>query len=446
MYGLRIEHLQDGLPSLPGNGWVELDRELTVGRGKNNDLVLGDPSGSISKRHCTIINVEGKCVLVDCSRNGTFVNGSRQAVIKEEPVALAAGDVLQIGPYRLSLVVIAETSEPEGFLLPEDISLSERSLLGAVMRPSASPHDHSMFDMLPLTPETTTGFVSMSLSPEDSLMLSPTDQRSGTFTTVNRDEGSVTSMIYIQPRLSTEPIPDDWDLLADLGQVPASLHESQTPRSGGEDARQTLVRDDEAHSVPPETQLTEPDAAAALSAFFQGCGVEAPDLSRDDMCALLHCAGQALTVTISNLQNDVSQEGRLDLARALKQPESNLLRLTASSGTVLLSLLSPQLPGMLRAHEAIDQAFCELRQTGISANVALRDVLRGVLERIAPSTVERNTGESHVLLRRVSVLQQAECWRKYKAIYFDVLADVEARIGDGRTRGGMQISQPPPGS
>jgi adenylate cyclase len=72
---------------------------IRIGRGDDNDIVLEDPSRSISRFHAQIVlNPDSRSILTDLkSANGTFVNEQ----ILDGPVALAQDDVVRIGPYRL---------------------------------------------------------------------------------------------------------------------------------------------------------------------------------------------------------------------------------------------------------------------------------------------------------------------------------------------------------
>lgn len=72
---------------------------IRIGRGDDKDIVLEDPSRSISRFHAQLVlNPDGRWILTDMkSANGTMVNEQ----IIDGPVALAQGDVVRIGPYRL---------------------------------------------------------------------------------------------------------------------------------------------------------------------------------------------------------------------------------------------------------------------------------------------------------------------------------------------------------
>ena len=70
---------------------------LSVGRDAENALVLED--GKVSRQHCRLLPERDRLWIEDCrSVNGTLVNG--RAV---ERAALAPGDQIEIGPFRLVL-------------------------------------------------------------------------------------------------------------------------------------------------------------------------------------------------------------------------------------------------------------------------------------------------------------------------------------------------------
>jgi len=72
---------------------------VRIGRGEDNEIVLEDPSRSVSRCHAQIlVDPGGETILTDLkSANGTFVN---EQVVNGQ-VTLAADDVIRIGSYRL---------------------------------------------------------------------------------------------------------------------------------------------------------------------------------------------------------------------------------------------------------------------------------------------------------------------------------------------------------
>ena len=72
-------------------------RELTIGRGRQNDIVLDDPDKIVSRFHAELRPVDAGWVLVDLnSQNGTWVDAQRV-----ERVAMRAGVPVAIGPFQL---------------------------------------------------------------------------------------------------------------------------------------------------------------------------------------------------------------------------------------------------------------------------------------------------------------------------------------------------------
>ena len=79
------------------------DRPLSIGRGKDSDLVL--ESKAVSRRHAQVAAQGGGAILSDLgSANGTLLNGRRI----DGPVALGASDVIRIADFSLRL----QTSPP----------------------------------------------------------------------------------------------------------------------------------------------------------------------------------------------------------------------------------------------------------------------------------------------------------------------------------------------
>lgn len=88
----------------PTTGYVRLQREAparagrqVIGRGKEADIQLSAPV--ISRRHASIQPGTSEWSITDLgSKNGTFLNGRRISRAEQ----LKAGDVIQIGPFRLN--------------------------------------------------------------------------------------------------------------------------------------------------------------------------------------------------------------------------------------------------------------------------------------------------------------------------------------------------------
>ena len=76
-----------------------------IGRATSNDWVLRDPERYVSGRHAEIEHRAGTWLLRDVSTNGTFVNGSDEALGPDHPHALAHGDRFRIGEYDIEVEI-----------------------------------------------------------------------------------------------------------------------------------------------------------------------------------------------------------------------------------------------------------------------------------------------------------------------------------------------------
>ncbi len=82
------------------------DRDLRIGRGVENDVVLEDPEKTVSRFHAELRYEQGAYVLFDLnSQNGTWVDGQR---IQRQP--LNAGQTALLGNFRIVLDAGASAS------------------------------------------------------------------------------------------------------------------------------------------------------------------------------------------------------------------------------------------------------------------------------------------------------------------------------------------------
>jgi predicted component of type VI protein secretion system len=83
-----------------------------IGRHTSNDWVLRDPERYVSGRHAEIEHRGGTWLLRDTSTNGTFVNGSDEALGPERPHALCNGDRFRIGEYEIEVEITGGNDFP----------------------------------------------------------------------------------------------------------------------------------------------------------------------------------------------------------------------------------------------------------------------------------------------------------------------------------------------
>jgi type VI secretion system FHA domain protein len=72
-----------------------------IGRAPDSYWVLPDPKGYISSQHCNVEFRDGAYWLRDTSRNGVYLNGSREPVGRGQLVPLRHGDRVRLAEYEL---------------------------------------------------------------------------------------------------------------------------------------------------------------------------------------------------------------------------------------------------------------------------------------------------------------------------------------------------------
>ncbi len=84
----------------------------TIGRAIDNEWALPDPERYLSGKHARIDFRAGQYFVVDCSSNGTYVNGAQQALGKSNEHALKDGDYLRLGDFELLVSIDASNDFP----------------------------------------------------------------------------------------------------------------------------------------------------------------------------------------------------------------------------------------------------------------------------------------------------------------------------------------------
>jgi len=89
------------------------EEKFFIGRG--DDCHLRPKSESVSRRHCALVQKEGRLLLLDLkSRNGTFVNDKQ--LTHDKAKILKSGDQIRVGQLAFEIVIeigIANTKKPE---------------------------------------------------------------------------------------------------------------------------------------------------------------------------------------------------------------------------------------------------------------------------------------------------------------------------------------------
>lgn len=83
----------------------------SLGRSMDNDLVLPDAEGVVSRVHAAIVFHDGAYFLVDKSTNGTFLNNAPQRLVGGQEHLLSEGDTISIGDFSIVVRLVAGADE-----------------------------------------------------------------------------------------------------------------------------------------------------------------------------------------------------------------------------------------------------------------------------------------------------------------------------------------------
>src|SRR3954469_11593804 len=97
----------DPVPPYEANGDM-----IVIGRSRNCDWPLPDPTNAISSRHCELRRDGDAWLLKDISTNGTYLNGAATRLAEEHRIA--EGDLIRIGHYE----ILASLGEAKTVLAP----------------------------------------------------------------------------------------------------------------------------------------------------------------------------------------------------------------------------------------------------------------------------------------------------------------------------------------
>jgi predicted component of type VI protein secretion system len=107
---------------------------IAIGRSRNCDWHLPDPTNAISSRHCELRRDGEAWLLKDISTNGTYLNGAAERMTGEHRIA--EGDQIRIGHYEIvaslgeakTMLAAAEPPAAEPAEVPDNVTVMWDSL------------------------------------------------------------------------------------------------------------------------------------------------------------------------------------------------------------------------------------------------------------------------------------------------------------------------------
>ncbi len=506
-----------------------------LGRNADNDLVLEDPERMVSGLHCRVEAAGDAFVLIDLSTNGTYLNDAPDPLPRSQPTPLQDGDVLQIGPYDIAVTIDAheesDTGEPAaeappplpGFAThifePEAGPATAKGLqeapaaaapdfyrlesdLFSAPSPGRAPTEEPQADddMMPGLERPGAGADILDLlgddEPGDGRLL---EQAADPFAEplgaddllANSDAGKAAApaptpvdQVFFQApttQQASAPIPDDYDLLGDIGPdaVPRAqqkLDAAPTPpaepiapppeepppaantpeaapveeeRAAPADFTDAEPTDGPPAATPPQPPRPEPgrraatsvpqtppthSERAALDAFLAGLGIgDATQIADPD--AFLRSVGALLRTMVAGLSTTLmartqfKSEMRLGVT-TIRATENNPLKFSVSVEDALERLLLRETRGFMPAQEAVKQGFEDIQAHEMAMIAGLRSALDELLGRFDPASLEAELADKS-LDKLLPMVRKSRCW--------DLLGERHAQISAAASEDFMKV-------
>jgi type VI secretion system protein ImpI/type VI secretion system protein len=439
-----------------------VDARLSVGRGEDNALVLPDAERLLSKSHCVIERRSAQYVVIDRSANGTFLNDATHRLPREVATPLNAGDHLRLGRFDLTVVsVIPPESGAVSTGSPRRTGdeVSELGLLGPVSNhsrsesPPRTPAPTAVADD-PLASGASGSLISGAGYSNDPQMHEGWWRSEPWPDAAEPDHTPAEADIFVRPKLHTEPIPDDWDAVAELGvalpkpgrQAPEapeiSAVQLEPPRPAPtpdlaediaavwtpnmtHDPVRPVVGDG---AVPAMIESNRNDRQVLeqrlVTAFLAGCGLPDTALAGRQAEQLLASAGRILRIAIDGLlqllaaRTLTKQEFRIEYTM-ISRGANNPLKFINSLDEALRALLLNEIPGCVPADDAVREAMTDIKAHQIAVISGMQAALASVTSRFDPVGLESAPGQQPVTAL-VPSLRKAQAWDRFKARYAEL--------------------------
>lgn len=394
--------------------------ELTFGRSEECDWYLPDPEKVISGRHGKIVKETDGFYVYDYSTNGLFINFSVSPLGKENKHRLNDGDILTIGDFQIE-------------------STLQQANHGQDFEPQINSFNASPSEMPKNSSDDINGFAEQkmaygSVNELEEAMVAPTFQKASSD---NID-------IFSQQSLS-QPIPEDWDDLAQLSAtaeekensmpvLPAEEPVSNTPLANDSKSfnsgKSTITANNASISAPiKDNQI--PNSSKLITSFLNGLSINeklSAELQNEDTWEHMgECFKLFLEGSMDLIRQRTNIKNQLKLNHTtFKVEQNNPLKFSATIDDVMQNLFVRNSASFLQANEAVKESFLDtkLHEQGLLAGAT--GALNGLLEQLSPHGIKAQSNKGG-LLSSLPTYSGASSWRIYNELYADIADDVKAK-------------------
>jgi type VI secretion system FHA domain protein len=414
---------------------------LSIGRGAGNEWVLPAAEGpSVSRRHCSFsAGPEGFSVTDLGSTNGTRLNG--RPLPPHAPAPLATGDVVEVGPFRLTLTIDSNGEDPAPLEAvsrdPFDEALASPP---SVPPPSAAvatgkrPQPPSLEDLLGAADSGEAAPQGLRLGTQPGIDKDPLAQFLNKLEPLSRS-----SPAEAEPRVASPP-----QFEALLSAAPAPRAKGRA-RSGPNDNPFVIAPRNRpgapAGPTPvartgPSSDGTTSDVDSLVAAFLEGAGLDTQSVSVDDARGFLHNAGAAFARMAEGLRELlavralIKEHARLNQTQ-IRALDNNPLKFSADGREATQALLQPRGRGYMPASTAVETACRDLMAHELALLEGIQAAIGKLLQSFNPAKLEALLADAGSLGLLLQGGRHAKLWELYGERYAEIAAAARARfMGD----------------
>jgi type VI secretion system FHA domain protein len=414
---------------------IVVDRQLSIGRGPDNDVILPDPTRFMSRAHCRIEASGSGYAVIDCSQHGVFLNQSGVRLSKGVPTPIHAGDRLEFAGYA---VVVNELRPNK----PNDQGIE-------IAPAPRHPFVDSMEDRPVGPPAGDTNGVDPTDLPSFGQDQSNQDQsNNGAFEMSRdallkfpdeRDEDWASGWRAAEPASHAaarpaEPADDLGDLkdLRDLSWARGPAPSRQEPSPPPMPDRGEKYPDPEIlwPELLDQAESIVPADRSLIAALMTSAGLPDSRLNEAESVALMRRLGRMLAVLVPGLMR------LLEVRRATKQEfhlerttiaarDINALKLGGAPAETMRRLLLGEDADFLSLDEAVSQALKDLGSHEMGVIALMRESLKTVIGRFEPDTLEARLNRSSLLANILPHARKARYWEMFKTLHDEVTRELE---------------------
>jgi len=428
----------------------------SIGRQAENSWVL--PHSKVSGHHARVSYHDGTFYIEDTSRNGVFLNSSRNRLERGRPTPLTSGDRLLIDPYEIRVAIERDDDvasrapeEPSGVSVPRGgygVSNPFDSDDPFAPRPDSMLLDSSDASTAP-----------DELDPLALLNLGPAEQVSPANAPNAKDldrglglDAHFKPPVVLSPEPAPPPapaprsnlsdpnfIPHDYDPLAPDEPSSSSIRPAapvaSRPAVAPPSSAPAPVQAPAGAQLPPRVEVPVPLRPAAprprpadqsvsidLAAVLEGAGIDPAGLTPE----LARTFGQILRVVVTGVMDvmrsrqQIKDEFRLPMTR-FRVAENNPLKFSANVDDALHNLLVKRNPAYLGAVDAFEDAFDDLRNHQIAMLAGMRVAFESMFAEFDPDRLQQEFDRQKGL-----VPGKLRYWDQYRERLGGMIKDREA--------------------